>query len=161
MNTNYSQIFSEHEAMMLQDVHNAISENNLWDWLKDYSPEDGKGFMFTSHPNLDRINQSMKYGGHSGSSYAWCMRIMERIAKDGWESVYNEYLRQKQKDDLQKEINGIKKNIVKSNEVLIDSALKVAELLKDRLPDGKEQYEAMKKFSEGKMSYAEMRGLCG
>lgn len=157
---DYSNIFNQHEATMLQDVDNAISENNLWDWLKSYTPEDGKGFMFSTHPNLDRINKSMKYEGHSGSSYAWCMRIMERIAKDGWDPVYNEYLRQKKKEEVQKEINSIKKKISDSSSE-ITNALQLAEVLQDSLPNGKEQYEAMKQFSQGKMSYAEMRALCG
>ncbi len=41
------------------------------------------------------------------------------------------------------------------------SPLDVAEQLRNKLPDGEKQYQAMKKFSEGKLSYAEMRGLCG
>lgn len=169
MNRNYSEIFDKHEAMMLQDTDNAITKCDLWEWLKNYEPEDGKGFSFSNHPNLDRISKSMKYEGHSGSSYSWCMRVMERIAKDGWEPVSNEYRIQKKKADLQKEIDNIKNNIAAVNKQVQISKEKIsalspvnlAEILQDKLPNGKEQYEAMKNFSEGKMNYAEMRRLCG
>ena len=70
---------------MLQDVDNAITECNLWDWLKTFEPGADRGFMFTSHPNIDKISSKMKYNGHSGFSFAWCMRHMESVAKDGWE----------------------------------------------------------------------------
>ena len=71
---------------MLEDADNAITQTELWHWLKNYEPEDGKGFMFSNHPNLDRINNAMKYGGHSGSSYGWTMRMMEYISKKGWQA---------------------------------------------------------------------------
>jgi hypothetical protein len=132
MSRNYSSIYKKYEAEMLADADKAITECDLWGWLKTYVPDEGNGFMFAQHPNLDRINEAMKYEGHSGSSYAWTMRVMEQIAKG---------------------------SLTIPEKVL--SPLDVAEAYRTALPDGEQQYDAMKKFSDGKMSYAEMRGLCG
>ena len=117
---------------MLADADKAITECDLWGWLKTYVPDEGNGFMFAQHPNLDRINEAMKYEGHSGSSYAWTLRVMEQIAK----------------------------GVLKIPEKVL-SPLDVAEAYRTVLPDGDQQYDAMKKFSDGTMSYAEMRTLCG
>ena len=79
--------YSKLERELLTDAHQAITACDLWDWLKTYTPE--KGFMFSNHPNLDRINAAMKYTGHSGTSYGWTMRTMENIAKLGWNDALN------------------------------------------------------------------------
>ena len=78
--TDYSKMFSANDADMLKDAHRAIIACDLWDWFKEYTPDDGKGFMFSNHPNLSRISSEMRIG-HSGSSYAWTMRTMQSIAK--------------------------------------------------------------------------------
>jgi hypothetical protein len=137
---NYSELFDAHEAMMLRDMDSAITQCNLWEWLREYTPEEGKGFMFSQHPNLDKINAAMKYQGHSGSSYGWTMRQMEYIAKHGW--------------TLFEFTNKNAKTVVKV------SPLHVAEAYR-HVPGFEGQADAMKKFSEGKMTYAEMRSLCG
>ena len=128
---DYTSIYGKDSSVMLADADKAITECGLWDWMKTYEPEKGNGFMFTQHPNLDRINKAMKYEGHSGSSYGWTMRVMEQVAKGR----------------------------VKIPEQV--TPLEVAESLQTVLPDGEQQYDALKRFSEGKMSYAEMRALCG
>lgn len=90
MATNkYLKLYSEHEAMMLQDADNAITECGLWEWLSTYNPPDGTGYMFSDHPNLTKINAALKYEGHSGSSYAWTMRTMQRVAHLGWTTFVN------------------------------------------------------------------------
>ncbi len=81
----FEEMYDEHECMMLRDAFNAITECNLWSWLKTYTPHANEGFMFSTHPNLDAINLAMRYEGHSGSSYAWTMRVMESLAKNGWD----------------------------------------------------------------------------
>jgi hypothetical protein len=69
---------------MLEDGYTTVSELKLWDWLKTFTPEEGKGFMFTDHPNINALGNAMKTG-HSGASFGWTMRNLEAIAKDGWE----------------------------------------------------------------------------
>jgi hypothetical protein len=84
---DFETVYSEFESMMFRDAYEAISKCNLWEWLRTYSPEKDKGFMFSEHPNLTSINKAMKFDGHSGASYAITMRVMESIAKNGWETL--------------------------------------------------------------------------
>ncbi len=85
MDNKYLMIYSKFEAMMLQDADAAITECGLWEWMSTYNPPDGKGFMFSNHPNQDKINAAMKFDGHSGASYGWTMRTMQKIARIGWD----------------------------------------------------------------------------
>lgn len=82
---NFNDIYTDFEAEMLKDAFDAITQCNLWEWLKTFQPHPNEGFMFSYHPCLTMIGSAMKYSGHSGSSHAWTMRIMEDIAKRGWE----------------------------------------------------------------------------
>jgi hypothetical protein len=145
---SYSQLFTKHEVAMLEDADNAITECDLWKWLAEYTPEEGKGFVFSQHPNLDRINGAMKYQGHSGGSYGWTMRQMEYIAKHGWTLFEFKVQQENMKKVLQ--------NVKTAN----PSPLDIAEASRD-VPGFEGQADAMKQFAEGKMTYAEMRSLCG
>jgi hypothetical protein len=86
---NFPPHYSKLERELLTDAHQAITACDLWDWMKTYTPDKDKGFVFSSHPNIDRINAAMKYQGHSGGSYGWTMRTMENIAKLGWDEALN------------------------------------------------------------------------
>ena len=85
---DFSFINDKHSAQMLEDGYNTITELDLWNWLSTYTPEEGKGFMFSNHENINKIGNAMKTG-HSGASFGWTMRNMEAIAKDGWENYVN------------------------------------------------------------------------
>lgn len=78
--------FTTHELDMLKDAYNAITVTGMWSWFAGYVPPEGEGFTFTTHPNMKKIEEAMKYEGHSGFSYAWTMRQMEFIAKGGWKN---------------------------------------------------------------------------
>ena len=97
---DFETIYDAHESLMLTDAHQAITTCNLWDWMREFRPKSGEGFMFSNHPNLDRINEEMKYQGHSGASYGWTMRQMESIAKIGWEEHKNLVRRKRAEEDL-------------------------------------------------------------
>lgn len=99
---DFESVYEPFEVMMLKDVYTAITACELWDWMRMYSPEDGKGFMFTSHPNLDRIEKEMKFDGHSGASWGWTMRTMESIAKNGWEAHKNKVRAAKAERELER-----------------------------------------------------------
>lgn len=169
MSHNYRDLYDNFEADMLQDADNAITSCGLWDWLAQYTPEDGKGFMFSEHPNLTRINNAMKYGGHSGSSYAWTMRQMEYIAKNGW-TLFEFNARERiRKDEESKRLKQLTSAVMNADQI-INTAIRnsngtlnplhVAEASRG-VPGFEGQADAMKRFSEGKMTYAEMRSLCG
>ena len=145
---NYTELYADKwSADMLQDADDAVTKCELWDWLKNVPTptKEDEGFMFSVDPNIMKIDKEMKlYDYHSGSSYGWTMRQMEYIAKNGWESFRD--LRLKRMEERKKK------------EV---TPLTVAEAYRNILPDGEQQYQGMKAFSEGKLSYAEMRRLCG
>lgn len=52
---------------------------DMWEYLRTYTPEADKGFMFSNDATIGRILQFMEVG-HSGTSYGWTMRQLQRIA---------------------------------------------------------------------------------
>lgn len=71
--------------MLLEDAYQAVTMSNSWTALRDTSPPDDKGFMFSVSPTTDAIDKLMRFlDQHSGASYALTMRSMEAIAKKGW-----------------------------------------------------------------------------
>ena len=71
------------ELKMMADT---ITKLKLWDWFKNYSPEKGKGFMWSSHPNISKISNALPQNNHSGATFAYAMRQMEYIAKNGFDN---------------------------------------------------------------------------
>jgi len=83
----YDDLFPPHEAAMYADMDQAITKAGLWDWLKEYTPDPEQGFMFTTCANLETIVLHLKMGGlHSGASIGITFRVMESIAKKGWDN---------------------------------------------------------------------------
>jgi hypothetical protein len=77
---------------MLRDGYSAVSRCELWDWLKTYEPEEGKGFMYSKPtPEMERINSEITTD-HSGSTYGFVMRRMQYIAKHGYDGFKKAYL---------------------------------------------------------------------
>ena len=83
------------ERRMIENGYQAVSELELWEWLKMYEP-DKYGFMFSSHENISHIGQKMQelpnYPNHSGSSFGHSMRILQYIAKAGLEKFRQDIL---------------------------------------------------------------------
>ena len=88
-NGEFDFVKTDFERAYLKSAHKAISTCELWEWLRMYMPHENKGFMWSSTTDLDRINQELwkdpLNGNHSGSSYGMVMRVMEYIAKNGYE----------------------------------------------------------------------------
>ena len=59
-------------------------EINVWKYLSEYSPPDGRGFQFSAGDDdiVSLVQYQMKVG-HSGASMGWTMRNIEFIAKNG------------------------------------------------------------------------------
>lgn len=70
--------------IMLADAYQAIDAAEGWDYMKTDPGENG--YMFTRSDMLTKISSKMTYNGHSGSSYGWTMRMMQRLARIGWEA---------------------------------------------------------------------------
>lgn len=79
---------SSFEAAMLSDAYNAVTVTESWDNFRNFSEE---SFMFSSAPWLSKVQAEMKLmDQHSGGSYGWTMRIIEHIARHGWDTYARE-----------------------------------------------------------------------
>ena len=88
---NFDFIQESDERNMYLDAHKSITRCELWDWLKTYNPDPNKGFMYsTPPPEMQRINEAIDSTpsgpNHSGASYGHTMRVMQYIAKNGYDS---------------------------------------------------------------------------
>lgn len=82
--------FTASDATMLDDAYEAVTKADMWEYLRLPTSPGKDGFMFSSAFELAAITAEMTYKGHSGASYAWTMRQMERIAKLGWDTYAND-----------------------------------------------------------------------
>jgi hypothetical protein len=73
-----------HDRYILQNAFWAITECGLWDWIRSFNET---SFMFSDSPNIGLIMAKMQEQDigtcHSGSSFAFTMRAMEYLAKNG------------------------------------------------------------------------------
>lgn len=69
----------------LTNTYNAVDTLNMWSFLKSFEPPSDKGYMFSSSQELYLISTECENTyKHSGSSWAFSMRHIEYIAKNGW-----------------------------------------------------------------------------
>lgn len=84
---DFSFISDQHTRALVSNGHVAVSQLELWDWLRTFEPKANEGFMFSSHPNIAVIGNKMHEIddsiGHSGSSFAYTMRELQFIAQKG------------------------------------------------------------------------------
>lgn len=59
-----------------------IVKNNLQSWFFNFHPENKKGYMGSNDPIMDQIYQGVEEDGHSGSTFCYCLRIMQDIFKN-------------------------------------------------------------------------------
>lgn len=85
MEPNFAEIYKSFEVNMLQDAYDTINRLGLWEWFGTFEPHPNEGFMFTADMDIAMIGTSMKFDGHSGSTFAWTMRVVHDIARRGWE----------------------------------------------------------------------------
>jgi hypothetical protein len=88
---DFSFIKDESSRFYIENAYNAVSSvDGGWEFMKTFTPEDKKGFMFSTHPMLTKIGEKLD-DGHSGSSYGWTMRNIEYIAKHGIDAFKAKY----------------------------------------------------------------------
>jgi len=91
--SDLSFIRDSHTRSLVQNGHTAITQLELWDWLASYVPDEDVGFVWSNHPNINRIVTKMESlpdaPGHSGGSFAFTMRALEYIAKHGMDGYRN------------------------------------------------------------------------
>ena len=81
---DFSFIKENDTRVIIEDAYNAVSNTEGgWEFIKTFVPK--RGFMYADDPKLSEISHKMKmHDDHSGVSYAWTMRQIEYIAKNGW-----------------------------------------------------------------------------
>ena len=166
--------FDENDKEMLHSGFEAVeSVEGGWEFLRTYEPPKDQGFMF-SLPTGKRLEIddaiSNRYGGHSGASYGWTMRNLEAIAKRGWDTWAKEVLVQRKRDaaetlmlqarNVDRFVSSLPSTAIQ-NPVEFARALQNDPAMRQQIPDIDQQADALKRFAEGKMTYAEMRSLCG
>ena len=69
----------------LELTHQAVTNVNGWEFLAEFKPDPNRGFMFTNNSTLDKIaSEADRLGvGHSGASFAICMRDLQYVARWG------------------------------------------------------------------------------
>ena len=69
--------------MMFEDMYAAVTKAEAWGEIK-VDPGYG-GFMFGAQALVSRISGHLEDRvGHSGASFAYTLRVMQMIARDGW-----------------------------------------------------------------------------
>lgn len=162
---------NENDRMMLEDAYQAVTKSNRWGFLSRPDVPGEGGFMFSQWAQMKEIDLNMEYGGHSGSSYGWTMRQMEYIAKKGWTAfaiaVGSKPPPAEMVTTLLKTAAAVDAVIVEAKEKNVMDPLSFAQVMQSNpqmraaIPDIDEQVDALKRFQAGKLSYAEMRSLCG
>ena len=90
-------------ADMLRDAMRAVvvaqqlpeiskRELDVWNYLSKYDPPASHGFMFSSDPVVGKVVNAMEVG-HSGSSMAFTMRHIQRVAQVGVAGYRREYIK--------------------------------------------------------------------
>ena len=81
---------STHRFEMVLDGMNAIRIAECEEWVKNFD-DPNTGFMCCSHPNIEKINNNIKYTGHSGCSYVCTMRNCQYFLShmDEWKLELN------------------------------------------------------------------------
>ena len=81
-------MYGQYFQSELLEIADTVTKLKLWYWIKNESPPSSCGYMWWSHPNSDIIRANLSNNNvHSGASFAYCMRIMEKIAKEGFNSL--------------------------------------------------------------------------
>jgi len=78
----FGYIKDESTKIMLVTAWKAITMLELWDFVE----EEDEAYMISTNPKVFEIYRKIEelgYNGHSGSSFAFIMRIMQYIAKYG------------------------------------------------------------------------------
>ena len=69
----------KHFEMCVNNMKNAIKNNpDIHQWILSFKPEKDKGFMWTQHKYINNISNTVSDDGHSGCSFALCLRNAQR-----------------------------------------------------------------------------------
>lgn len=76
----------------LNDMYNVIEEKELWNYIKNNPPSPSTGYMFSNDEVINQIGNDPRVldSGHSGATFAFAMRCMQRIANVGFDQFVKE-----------------------------------------------------------------------
>ena len=81
--------YDEQTQKYLKDAYDAITSAEMWPKMRE-DPGEG-GYIYSGHEYINAITLKMKLiEEHSGASFGWMMRVMQRIAREGWAKFYEE-----------------------------------------------------------------------
>jgi len=84
---DFSYISDLHTRRLISNGYNAMTVLELNSWMATYQPNENEGFLWSTHPNVKKKGNIMEDlpdpPGHSGSSFAFTMRHLQYIAKNG------------------------------------------------------------------------------
>jgi len=76
--------YDEQSKKYLKDAYDTITRLDLWHKMRE-DPGDG-GYIFSNHEYINTIGNALKFKEeHSGTSFGWMMRVMQRIGIIGWD----------------------------------------------------------------------------
>ena len=81
----YIKVYGSDFRPYLKDMADTVTRLELWDWFKNESPPNDKGYMYWRHSNIDKISNCLPENPHSGATFGFCMRCMQSIARDGFD----------------------------------------------------------------------------
>jgi hypothetical protein len=87
----FNTIPDKNSRFMLKNAHQAITSTEYWDYMRTFNEQ---SFMFSNNPAVSKIMTKMSelgYDGHSGCSFAWTMRQMEFLAKNGKQAFLQQF----------------------------------------------------------------------
>lgn len=93
-NPSFDFIDCKGEREMLKNAYNTITKLNKWDFIRNYIPNEKKGFTFDNNSQIVEIMNVINdnYTLHSGCSLGCTMRVMHKISLYGYEKFKEMYM---------------------------------------------------------------------
>jgi hypothetical protein len=76
---------------IVTNAYNAVEKLGVWSFF-DMDPPEDRGYMFWNHFVLNQLQQELDSDEHTGASKALVMRWMQKIRRQGWDGVVQEYI---------------------------------------------------------------------
>jgi hypothetical protein len=87
---SFDHITDDYSRTLLLDVYQAMFKSNSWDALIAHGDETGFQYTEAAKPLLNHMNL---LDLHSGTSMAWVMTHIKRIAKMGYVGYVKDFMR--------------------------------------------------------------------
>ena len=72
-----------HFQKCINNMVNFIKNNpHIHEWIVSFEPEEEKGFMWSEHEYINEISKGVEQDGHSGCSFALCLRSAKKQLKN-------------------------------------------------------------------------------